>query len=403
MKNTFRQTVTRLGMTLATSLLLTTPAVATEGMFALGFSTNQRAMGGTGVAYGFEAMSAAVNPANAASVGHELQWGIDFFSPDRGYRTTGTPPIYPGPVESDSKLFFVPNFSYNKPLDNGAVFNISVYGNGGMNTDYSEPVYGISPVGIDMSQLFISTTYAKKTGNVSWGIAPTFVAHWFQAEGLGNFAGMSVNPAALSDNGYDWAFGGGLRAGVQVQASPTLSFGLAGQTQMYMSKLDKYAGLFEDGGSFNIPGSITAGVAWDAAPNMKMMMDVQRIFYSGVPAISNAGNAGPLGALDGAGFGWDDINVLKLGMEWKTGNQMTWRAGYAYSENPIGPEDVNLGVLAPGVVTHHLTAGGTYAFSAQNSMDFAIEYAPENSVLSADGIEIYMSQISLSLGWTRKF
>ena len=72
--NTFRQTATRLGMTLTTALLLATPAAATKGMFALGFSTNQRAMGGAGVAYGYEAMSATQNPALAASVGHQFHW-----------------------------------------------------------------------------------------------------------------------------------------------------------------------------------------------------------------------------------------------------------------------------------------------------------------------------------------
>ncbi|MCF6317052.1 MAG: outer membrane protein transport protein [Marinosulfonomonas sp.] len=403
MDNKYGQTAARLGMTFTTALLLATPAAATNGMFALGFSTNQRAMGGAGVAYGYEAMSATQNPALAASVGHQFQLGIDFFSPDRGYSAAGAPaPTLNGSYRSDSNLFPVPNVSYNRPLANGAVFNISMYGNGGMNTDFSESVFSAGPTGIDLSQLFISATYAKKTGNFSWGISPTVVAQRFQAEGLAAFGSASVNPAALTDNGYEWSFGYGLKAGVHYQASSTLSFGLAAQTKMNMSNFDSYAGLFENAGSFDIPASITAGVAWRARPNLTLMLDLQRIFYSGVPAISNAGNAGAFGAPNGAGFGWDNINVLKLGMEWKANDRMTWRAGYAYSENPLGPEDVGLGILAPGIVTHHLTAGGTYAFSDKNAMDFAIEYAPSNSVTNGP-VTIDMSQISLSVGWTHTF
>ena len=238
------------------------------------------------------------------------------------------------------------------------MLNISVYGNGGMNTDYPAGSLGPVPVGIDLSQMFISATYAGKSGSLSWGIAPTLAVQTFKGEGLGDFGVTGVD--------RDWSYGGGLRAGITYQSSPTVSFGLSGQTKMSMSKFDEWATLFEDAGSFDIPGSVTAGMAWKARPNLMLMMDVQHIFYSGVPAISNAGDAGPLGDPGGAGFGWDDISVLKLGMELKTSGQMTWRAGYAYSENPLGTEDVYFGTLAPGVSTHHLTAGGTYALDPQS-------------------------------------
>jgi len=381
-----RQTAGRLGVAFVTTMVLAMPAMATEGMFALGFSTNQRAMGGTGVAYGYEAMSATLNPANAANVGHEMQFGLDIFSPNRGFT------IAPGPrVESNSNYFPVPNFSYNKPLDNGKVFNVSVYGNGGMNTDYPINMFGAgNPTGIDLSQMFISATYAGRTGNLSWGVSPTMVIQTFRANGL------------PWGSGRDWSYGGGLRAGIVYDASSQLSFGLSASTKMNMTKFDKYAGLFENNGEFDVPGSITAGLAYKANSKLTMMLDVQRIFYSGVDAISNSVVAGPLGAPGGAGFGWDDINVLKLGLEYKANDTMTWRAGYAYSENPVGPEDVSLGVLAPGVVTHHLTVGGTYTLNPSNSIDFAIEYAPENTVTGGP-VTLDMSQLSVSVGWTRKF
>lgn len=394
-----RETAVLLGMTLSTGMLLATPVMATEGMFALGFSTSQRAMGGAGVAYGYEASSAAINPANAANVGRQLQLGLDIFSPDRGF--------FSGPVDnkSNSDFFPVPNLSYNLPLANGNVFNISMYGNGGMNTDYAIGALGPTPVGIDLSQLFISATYAGTSGDLSWGIAPTLVVQTFQGEGLAGFGVTGVD--------RDWSFGGGLKAGITYKVSPTLTLGLSGQTKMYMSKFDEYATLFEGAGSFDIPASITAGLAWKARSDLTFLADVQRIFYSGVPAISNSGAIPlPLGSTGGPGFGWDDISVLKLGVEYKANDKMTWRAGYAYSENPVGPEDVYFGVLAPGVSTHHLTIGGTYAFNERNSIDFALEYAPKNTVsgfvpagpppAAAPG-SIYMSQTSISVGWTRNF
>lgn len=299
MKFTNRTKTICLGMTVAASMVATS-ATATEGYFALGYGTNQRALAGAGVAYGFEAMSATVNPALAAGVGHELQLGAELFSPRRGYTGTGTGFVPTGNVESGSNLFLVPNFAYNRPLDNGAVLNFSLYGNGGMNTDYGVglagcgSVYCAGPAGVDLSQLFLSVTYAREVGNLSWGISPTLVAQRFEAKGLAAFGLLSVDATKLTDNGYDMSFGGGLRAGVQWKASPTVTFGLSGQTKMNMSKLDKYAGLFENGGEYDIPASITAGVAWKANSDTTIMLDFQRIFYSGIPAIANAGTQGNL-------------------------------------------------------------------------------------------------------------
>jgi long-chain fatty acid transport protein len=45
---------------------------------------------------------------------------------------------------------------------------------------------------------------------------------------------------------------------------PGLRFGLSGQTKMYMTKFEKYAGLFAEQGGFDIPAAITAGFAVDA-------------------------------------------------------------------------------------------------------------------------------------------
>jgi len=416
--NYLKFTTLGLGLAVGTAMSLT-PAAATEGYFALGYGTNQRALAGAGVAHSSEAMSATVNPALAAGVGHQFQLGAELFAPRRGYTGTGTGFVPTGPVKSGSDYFLVPNLSYNRPLDNGSVLNISVYGNGGMNTDYGTglpgcgSVYCGGPAGVDLSQLFVSVTYAKESGNLSWGIAPTIAAQRFKADGLGAFAAASVDGTRLTNNGYSYSYGFGLRAGIHWKATPTLSFGLSGQTEMNMSKFDKYAGLFENGGDFDIPASITAGVEWKAGPRTKVMLDFQRIFYSGVPAISNAGNAGALGAPGGAGFGWDNVSVIKLATEWKANDKMTWRAGYAYATNPVGPEDVTLNIIAPGIVEHHFSVGGTYSFSDSNKLDFAFTYVPTSRVSGPEAttlgitpgsnIELSMRQMELSVGWTHSF
>ena len=88
----------------------------------------------------------------------------------------------------------------------------------------------------------------------------------------------------------------------------------------------------------------------------------------------------------------------------------TLRAGYAYNENPVQPADVMLNIIAPGVVTHHITAGATYKISEKNSVDFAFVYAPDSQgnrgapAISADStVTLHMNQFFGQVGWTHKF
>ena len=213
----------------------------------------------------------------------------------------------------------------------------------------------------------------------------------------------------MTNNGYDWSYGGGLRAGFQYDVTPQFRIAFAGQTKMWMTKLGKYSGLFADHGGFDIPAAITAGVAYDVNTRLTVMADFQRIFYSGVGAVANpsADPAQLFGATGGPGFGWHDVNVYKVGVEYRANDQWTFRAGYAYNNNPIQPADVMLNILAPGVVTHHITAGATYKMSPKDSVDFAFVYAPDNSVtgtLSGGGtVKLHMSQYLAQFGWTHNF
>jgi long-chain fatty acid transport protein len=404
------------------------PAHATEGYFALGFGPVQRGQGGAGVAQeATDAMATALNPAAVAGLGRQMSLGVEFVAPSRGYTASGTSFVAQGPHGSGTPLFPIPNFAYNLPLDNGAVLNFAAYGNGGLNTDYggftrTNPcppgtpgtgVFCFGPAGVNLSQLFLSVTYARKNGALSWGIAPTVAVQAFEAKGLQAFGAASVDPAHLSNTGLDWSVGVGLRGGVSVEVSPTLRLGISGQTKIKMSKFDEYAGLFADGGGFDIPAQATIGAAWQATPDLTVMLDYQKIFYSGVGSVSNAGDAGPLGAAGGAGFGWDDVDVVKLGIEWKQSDTMTWRAGYAKSSNPLGPEDVTLGILAPGVVEDHFTLGGSFQANNRDKFDFAIMYAPNVAVSGPEAtpfgvtpgsdVTVDMDQFALSVGWSRKF
>jgi long-chain fatty acid transport protein len=397
---------------MAVSVFLPATAWSTEGYFQLGFSPVQNSLGGAGVANSEDAMSMALNPAGLVGIGQQFQAGVGLFMPYRGYTGSGTGFVAPGTVDSSSNLFYMPNMAYSRPIDADSAWGVVLYGNGGMNTTYKgidnancggagAGVFCGGDAGVDLMQAFLSVDYARRFGNISVGIAPTLAVQSFKAKGLGGFG--------ITESSYDWSYGGGLRAGIEADITKQLRLGLSGQTQMWMTKFDKYSNLFADQGSFDIPASITAGVAYDVNTRLTVMADFQRIFYSGVGAVSNPSNTPlPFGATDGPGFGWHDVNVYKVGVEYRLNDTWTFRAGYAYSDNPVQSADVMLNILAPGVVQHHFTAGATYKFSKKDAIDFAFVYAPEVKVsgpvpMGGGTVELNMHQFIGQVGWTHNF
>ena len=374
--------------TLMATALLTGSAWATDGYFPHGYGMKALGMGGASVAMTDNAFAGANNPATAAFAGNRYEMGVNLFSPKRSAVTAdGLGGLMD--TKSDSNYFLVPEFGYNKVIDANTSFGVTVYGNGGMNTNYPKPLLdmagaGASRTGVDLMQLIVAPTLAYKLSDRhSIGVSPLFVYQQFKAEGL---HGFGIAP----DKGKDSSSGLGVRLGYFGQLSNQVSIGISHSPKLNMGKFDKYSGLFANQGEFDIPENSSIGIAVQAIPTVKVAVDYQKIKYGGVPAIANSSlnifqcspsNTGYcLGGANGPGFGWSDVNVVKLGLEWAYSSKVTLRAGYNKSTNPIRGADVTFNILAPGVITKHFTFGGTYQLSKDSELTWAYMYAPKNSV-----------------------
>ncbi len=413
---------------------LSVPAHATNGYFAHGYGTKNSAMAGAGVALPQDAMAAATNPAGMAVVGNRTDFGAAIFSPNRNYSATGITgglgavgATSGGTVDSDNEYFLIPHFGRNWSSGNNSSFGLAVYGNGGMNTEYkASDTFGLgtfqgSDAGVDLMQLFVAPTWAKKTSDTfSWGVSAILAYQMFSAKGLAPFAGLSTDSSNLSNRGTDSSFGYGARIGILSEISPTVTFGASYQTRIYMEEFDKYKGLFAEQGDFDIPESATVGFAWKTSDSSTLAIDIQWIGYGDVAAIANpispniascmGGSASfCLGGDNGMGFGWDDMTILKIGYQWQTSPEWTWRVGYSHGDQPIPSSEVLFNILAPGVIEDHLTFGFTKKTGSDSEFNFAFMYALEEKVSGvntlgapAQTIELQMDQwqVEASWGWT---
>jgi long-chain fatty acid transport protein len=341
---------------------LGTTASATNGYFSHAYSPYSKAMAGAGTALPLDSLAASTNPAGMVFVGQRVDAGISFFNPNREYKVssakgTGSPipfPLQPGTVESDSKWFIIPSLGVNVMMNNDYSLGLSIYGNGGMNTDYDKGTYNYSSsalpqeTGVDLMQLFVVPTYARKINQKhAFGISPIFAYQAFEIKGVEAFGGFSNNRQKLSGNGHENSYGIGGRIGYLGEIMPNLFFGASYQTRIYMSEFDDYAGLFAEDGDFDIPSNWSVGLAYMATESLTLAVDVQQIYYSEVDAIGNrfnpgfttcaltsSSNSSCLGGDRGFGFGWEDMTVVKVGVQWQSSSQWTWRAGYSYGEQP---------------------------------------------------------------------
>jgi len=315
--------------------VLTGPVFATDGYLANGYGIKQVGRGGTGIALPEDSLAAATNPAGMVFVGNRLDFGVSFFRPIRSATILGNqlPPGYPD-VNGDydasrQKNFFIPELGYNHMLRSNMSLAVSVYGNGGMNSSYFTPIplLGTTNAGVDLQQLFVAPTFAIKVNHRNaFGISLNLGYQQFKAEGLQNFASpyFSIDPTHVTNRGYDSSEGVGVRVGWLGEVSRTVTLGATYQSRTYMGKFHQYRGLFAEQGGFDIPANLAGGVAIKVHPRATGALDVERILYGQVKSIANSGsNQALLGSNNGPGFGWHDITVPKVGIDYTLNSAVT--------------------------------------------------------------------------------
>ena len=341
------------------------------------------------------------------------------------------------------------NTSYSRNIYDESSAILGAYSVGGASAAGSVPVgtrsgtSGAGELGVDMAQMIIAPTLSFKVHpNHSIGVSALLAAQSFEAKGLGNFqcftpSAATNNPSAcspgghgaatpgfvssrqLADNGRDWAYGIGARIGFVSKLHSMVTLGGSLSSKIYMTEFKDYQELFAEAGGFDIPAQFQVGIALKPIEPLQVTFDYQRIYYSDVKSIGNTGpiasqfgptmaaGSGQLGARNGLGFGWKDINVYRIGTLFKYDDQFSIRAGYSWNDSPIPDDQLLFNILAPAVIKSHITVGLSY--SPTPSSEWHLTYvhgfhASQQQDVSAFGVpaSISMHQDSIEIGfsWT---
>jgi len=421
------------------TLLLTTPLWATNGYFSHGIGTKNKGLAGSGLAMPEDAISVANNPAAALLAAGKFDLGAALFSPHRHYKTEGGVggqggafTIGPNDIDSDKEYFIIPHMAGAWKINDVSAWSATFYGKGGMNSRWEggtasfDPGFGTGTfpgtyggsltgsgdggtAGVDLSQAFLEVGYARSAGDrFTWGASLVLVAQVFSGRGIGNFApftetfaesivsgGGPVPVDSLSNNGHDQAYGVGGKLGFQWEVTDKVSLAASYQNKINMSKFDDYADLYAQHGDFDIPADLKVGITFRPNQSLALNFDVEQIWYGDVDSIANpvrnvyacptAGLGGMdtsscFGGSNGGGFGWENMTVYKVGVQWTSGNDWTWRAGISEAEQPIPDNETLFNILAPATIENHITFGFTRGLSSGNEMSMSFMYAPNKKV-----------------------
>ena len=368
--------------------MYSSPVASGGGYFSLGYGHVGKQTAGAVTAVADDAFAGASNPGKLTAVGSQLEFGVEFLNPNRQVRrreASGAASIYNLSSTSRNPVFPVPEFAYSRPLRDDLALGITIYGNGGLNSEHRDDtgipgtnnnpeacgdqpgnfLTGCGHAGFDLAQLIIAPTIAWEfTPGHSIGVAPLLAVQRFEAFGFQGFSSISKYPDKVTNNGHDIAMGAGVRVGWYGELKPWLSVGAAYASQIYMQDFDDYKGFFA-GGGLNIPANYSVGVALRPNEKWTLALDILRIEYGELNELSNSilnslgPGAPPLGSSSGSAFGWEDNQTnYKFGVSYAVSPDLTLRAGYEYGERPNdnGLDATSLSVLAPNA-EHRASVG----------------------------------------------
>ncbi|OGT44007.1 MAG: hypothetical protein A3F13_04595 [Gammaproteobacteria bacterium RIFCSPHIGHO2_12_FULL_40_19] len=400
-------------------LLSSVSALAVNGAFDYGFSEITRGMGGAGSALPEDTLIAAINPAGMVDVGKRMDLGAILYFPTMSYNASSFTPsaisslgVAPGLHNSSVGIFALPDFGINFPLNQQSALGVSLYSLGGFGTQYKSSntatvavpgvgaIPALGPMGggtllSDLKQAVTSVTYSRKfLSNSSFGLSLLLGLQTLRAEGAGGLSTLSANPNNISNKGADYSAGAGARLGFLFGVLPDVNLSVSYQPKMIMSKFHQYSGLLSNAGEFDIPAYGNIGAAWHISETIALVGDVEEIWFKDIPAygtnnaaIVPGGSCIPsslgstcLGGSNGAGFGWGNDTVYKVGAEWQVTEKTALRAGYNRSDQILSSLQATENMITPGALIQNiLTLGATQKISKKDAINGVFTFIPKQT------------------------
>jgi len=394
---------------LTISLLFASITVfAQAGHIMQGVGAVNMSMGGAATAQPLDINGAMQwNPA-ALSVfdGKTLSLNVGaFFSSPELFSTVPTPDggSFSGNTEDDRGTSIMPSlaFMWGKE-DSKHTFGASAFGISGFGVTFPESMTnpinmpqsmgGFGHIESDYMLLQIGLSYAYEiTDQLSIGIQPNF-----------NYASLELapNPIASPDfppemggtgKGYPnadkaSAMGYGGQVGIFYNSGGVLKLGASYKSKQYFGDFD-FDQKYTDGSeapnvtfNMNYPAIYSVGMGLSGG-KFDFALDFRYVDYENTEGFDTQGwqiaSSGPAeGFPTGAvnGFGWKNMSILSLGLQYQATERLPIRIGYTYSSNPIDDELAFFSIPATAVIENAAQIGFSYIINDKIDLSAVYHY-----------------------------
>ncbi len=382
---------------LASMVLGSSAAYATNGDTLIGVGVKTRGMGGAGIAFSQGAESSLLNPALITDVkSDEISFGATIFMP-----TIETDMMGSGKVKSDADISLIPEVSLAHNFGNNWYIGTGMWGTAGMGVDFKgTPQLMKMRTQLQLMQFAVPVAY--KTSGFSIAIAPIVQYGSLDIAFDGTGIGIPKTGNGVSDDfgfgasvGLTYDVGNGLKLGAVYKSQVKMTY----KGQISQAVMNTMGVVVDD--HLDQPAEYGVGMAYTSGPH-SVAIDYKRIAWS-----------------DAAGydfFGWEDQDIFAIGYEYAAAN-WAFRLGYNHATSPVQELDMTVPGNAfknvfnllgfPATAEDHYTVGGSYRFSDQLVLDLAVVYAAKssNTFNSGTGFQIANdhSEVSASFQLTYNF
>jgi long-chain fatty acid transport protein len=230
--------------------------------------------------------------------------------------------------------------------------------------NYPQQAGGFGHLESDYMLLQVGLTYAYELSEkVSIGIQPTF-----------NYGALELIPNPLSSPsmtlGYPTsdkasAVGYGVQAGIFFDSQTGFKLGAAYKSQQYFNNFE-FKNTYLDGSAapgnaftMNYPAIASVGTGY-STDVVDLALDYRYVFYSTTDGFEAKGWT-PTASVQG--FGWKDISIVSVGVQYKGFKKLPLRVGYTYNTNPIDSELAFFSTPATAVIKNAFQVGFGYEIS----------------------------------------
>ena len=298
-----------------------------------------------------------------------------------------------GKAESKHKFgvsaFGISGFGVDYPEEMNTLFDntggLNPYFNPAENSNqivYPQQATGLGHIESSYMVMQVGFTWSYQISDkLSIGVQPTINHETLE---------LSPNPLATPTAGYPKgdkasAIGYGGQVGVFYDTQKGFKFGASYKSPQYFEEFEfnnTYLDGSEETNNFTLdyPAIYSIGLGYSKS-NFDLAIDYRHVAYSSTEGFEKSGwsNSGSV-----QGFGWEDMSMVSVGLQYKGINKLPLRIGYTYSTNPIKDELAMFSVLATTMVSNAYQLGFSYEVSESFKLDGVYHYGTSDGKTSGN-------------------